>query len=120
MAKINDVRDRLARLLDNKEPLETFEDWFVQNSWNIHHQDDPELRRIVHAIELRLSEFSSGHLTESNLRRELLPFVTSVTTSLNFGGAPTSEVQPMEVNWMVVGQLRFGDPAGKESEVVFG
>jgi hypothetical protein len=85
LTAIKDIREHLADYLAGNLALDAFEDWFVQNSWNAQ-QSDPDDRAWVHAVELRLSEFSSGHLSESQLQKELRPFVTTYTGQISFNG----------------------------------
>lgn len=66
------IRERLAAFLTNAIPLDEFEDWLVQNSWNMHQDSDPAAQELAGAIDLRLSEHSSGHLRENQLRDELI------------------------------------------------
>ena len=66
------IRERLIAFLTNAISLDEFEDWLVQNSWNMHHDSDPAAQELVGAIELRLSEYSSDHLSEEQLRNELM------------------------------------------------
>ncbi len=74
MLKDSEIRDRLASFLEGKLSQDDFEDWLVQNTWNMHKDADEAAVKLAHAIELRLAEHSSGHLTDDELRRELLPF----------------------------------------------
>jgi hypothetical protein len=70
------IRDKVNELLARKIEIDSFEDWLVTASWNMHRDSDEVAQRLASAIELRLSEFSSGHLAEARLRtelRELLP-----------------------------------------------
>lgn len=69
------IREKLAAFLAGHVDLEEFEDWFVQTTWNVHQAGDESEKQLVYAVELRLSEHSAGHLTEADLRGELLPFV---------------------------------------------
>ncbi|MEK9136781.1 MAG: hypothetical protein AAB393_06620 [Bacteroidota bacterium] len=116
MANVNEIREKLAKYLAEDLSLPDFEDWFVQNSWNVHQGNDLEARNLVQAIDLRLSEFSSGHLSEEGLRKELAPF-TSEGGSIVFRDAPTA-LEP-NVSWLDVGHLLFGGPVDRESAVVF-
>ena len=70
------IREKLIEFLDSKIDLDSFEDWLVTQSWNMHRDSDEAVQRLVSGIELRLAEFSAGHLSERVLRdefRELLP-----------------------------------------------
>lgn len=77
-----ELREHLANFLDGKLSRDEFEDWLVQESWNIHKSSDIGARRLVYAIELRLAENEQGHLPDEELHRELAqilkrPFVVS-------------------------------------------
>ena len=70
-----EIRKRLARFLANELSLDDFEDWLVQGSWNAHREGEGPAQQLAYAIELRLAEHSSGHLSLQELRDELAPFV---------------------------------------------
>ena len=65
------ILEQLYRYLGNQISLDEFEDWFVQASWNAHREMDPVAFKLVSAIELKLAEHSSGHLSETDLQEEL-------------------------------------------------
>ena len=67
----NDILDQLRKLETGDCSLPEFEDWLVQNSWNIDSIGDEAVVRAVGAIELRLAEHSSGRLPFSVLMDEL-------------------------------------------------
>jgi len=71
MASASEIHGKLAGYLSGNITLEDFEDWFVPSSWNSREADDLEAWTLLSSIELRLSEYSSGHLTEEELRKEL-------------------------------------------------
>jgi hypothetical protein len=68
----DELRNQLVRFLGNEMSLDDFEDWFVEKSWNAQKDSDLLAQRLAYAIELRLAEYSNDHLSESELRRELL------------------------------------------------
>ena len=70
MVNEGEIRNRLAEALAQSQ-LAEFEDWFIQNTWNVHKSGDEDLIRLVYSIELRLAEHSSGHLSKAALRNEL-------------------------------------------------
>ena len=113
MISSKDIRDRLADALIEKSSLNDFEDWFVQNSWNVHKIADYDLLRLVYAIELRLSEYSSQHLSEDSLWRELRTLlqrapmnvgIDSQPLSIESGSSssvslqPIAQVQPVDIS----------------------
>lgn len=71
MLSSSQIREQLAMFLDGKIDLDDFEDWFVQNTWNIHSSGSRSAEALTFAIEESLSEYSSHHLTEQELRSEL-------------------------------------------------
>jgi hypothetical protein len=85
-----ELRNQLIRFLNDELSLEDFEDWFVQNSWNVHKIPDLVLQRLVYAVELRLAEMSSEHLSEDEFRRELADLVK--VYSMNISQEPSSVI----------------------------
>jgi hypothetical protein len=70
MISSSQIRSQLARFLDKRIDLDTFEDWFVQNTWNVHQSGSVAAEQLTFAIEEVLSEYSSLCINES-LRTEL-------------------------------------------------
>ena len=64
------LRYHVRQFLDHEVSLEIFEDWVAGVSWDMWNAD-ADVRRMVGAIDLRLAEYSSGHLTPGDLRHEL-------------------------------------------------
>jgi len=64
------ISERLATYLNGHIDLESFEDWVVANTWNIHLANDPKAASLAYALEESFAEYSSGHLTEMQLREE--------------------------------------------------
>lgn len=69
------IREHLANYLAGGESLDSFEDWLVEHSWNMHLDSSESAQELVNAIELRLSEHSDGYLPENKLRQELHQFL---------------------------------------------
>ncbi len=78
-----ELRNQLIRFLSKELPFDDFEDWLVQKSWNIHQNPDLVAQRLAYAVELRLAEYDSGHLLESDLRRELSELVGAYSIRLS-------------------------------------
>ena len=57
----------------------------VQRSWNMHRDSDETAQKLASAVELRLAEYSSGHLDEQSLRKEFEPFVTRFSAQISSG-----------------------------------
>ena len=88
MVSSSQIRERLAIFLDNRLDLESFEDWFVQNTWNIHLSGSEAAEALTFAIEESFSEYSSGHLDEQELRRELSQILHAENKVVNISDAP--------------------------------
>jgi len=83
----NQIREKLGRYLSKEWSLDQFEDWLVQRSWDMHKDSDESAQKLASQIELRVAEYTSGHLNEQELREELLPFVTTYTATVRFGSS---------------------------------
>jgi len=71
MVSSSQIKEQLARVLDGHISLDAFEDWFVQNTWNIHLSGSTAAESLTFAIEESLAEYSSKHISEQELRGEL-------------------------------------------------
>ncbi len=67
-----ELRNELVRLAAEEVSLDSFEDWFVQHSWNMHKDSDLLAQRLAYAIELLLAEHDNGQLSERDFRKELV------------------------------------------------
>lgn len=85
MINASEIHEQLVRFLVREIALNKFERWFAQNTWNIHLHGNESAQELTYAIELRLSEHSSGHLTDDELRKELLPFAERYTADISLG-----------------------------------
>ena len=83
MVSSSQIKAQLARLLEGRIDLDNFEDWFVHNTWNIHHSGSAAAENLTSAIEESLSEFSSRHIDEQDLQRELREILESDTRVVN-------------------------------------
>jgi hypothetical protein len=81
------IREKLGRYLRRDLSLDQFEDWIAQQSWNMHQDSSVSARELASAIELRLAEHSSDHLSEACLREEFRQFVNPPVVLISFGEA---------------------------------
>jgi hypothetical protein len=107
-----EIRSNLVRFLSKEMSLDQLEDWLVQRSWNMHKDSGEEARKLASAIELRLAEYSSGHLDESGLRDELRSLGNTGIIQISFGKAVpiiapeppnnvTAEVRPQVLSFPI-------------------
>ena len=71
MVNYSQISEELARYLNGKIDLDSFEDWVVVNTRNIHLSQDSKAEALAFAIEESLAEHSSGHISESQVKDEL-------------------------------------------------
>ncbi|SRR6266545_1724490 len=105
------IRQKLIDYLQNAISLDEFQEWFVPNTWDIHLSGEPGAIALTNDIELRLSEYSSGHLPEAQMRREfsqLLSYATltlgSVSSSPRIQASSSSE----SITWQVLTPVAEG------------
>jgi len=71
MINCTQIREQIATFLHREIDLDAFEDWIVRHTWNIHRSGDEAAERMTFAVEELLSEYSSDHIGEDQLRKEL-------------------------------------------------
>lgn len=69
------IRQRLAEVLAGETPLQAFDAWLVPATWDVNRDRDPVAFDLINEINLRLAEYTRGHLTESELRDQLRPLI---------------------------------------------
>lgn len=70
-----EIRNWLVRYLAQEISLKEFEDWFVPATWDVEKSKNPFAVQTAQEIDLRLAEFSNGHITEDELKTLLRPLV---------------------------------------------
>lgn len=89
-----EIRLWIARYLRGEVPLDVFEEWFTPSTWDVD-EGDAVVRGMTDLVAFRLAEYTSGDLSEEELRGELRPLVGSlepepVTTFSSSDLSPTS------------------------------
>jgi hypothetical protein len=79
---LEELQTQLSRYLENRISLDEFRDWFDDETWGLAAEPDSALRRMAGKIELRVAEFTNGHLTEDELRDLFRPLVPVVDFQL--------------------------------------
>ena len=102
MVSSSQIREQLAQFLDGQISLDEFEDWFVQNTWNIHLSGSVSAEMLTFAIEESLSEYSSEHIDEAILRSELSNIIGAETKMISI-----NEDEPQLVYSFAAGRPRF-------------
>lgn len=68
MITVDQIRIHLRDVANEKLPLDSFDEWLVSASWNMHRDSTPEAIRMAAKIELLLAEFDEGQVAEKELR----------------------------------------------------
>ena len=68
---VHELQLHLSQYLNNASTLEEFREWFDDETWGLAAEPDSPARRMAGEIELRIAEFTNGHLTEDELRAML-------------------------------------------------
>ena len=88
MVSASQIREQIALLLEHRIDLNSFEDWIVQNTWNIHLSGSASAEELTFAAEECLSEHSSRRMTDKELYTALGTLVTSNTMVASISDAP--------------------------------
>jgi hypothetical protein len=88
MVSASQIRNELAMSLAGILPLDDFEDWFVQNTWNIQNTGSKAAEVLTFAIEELFSEYTSSHISEDKLRVELQQVLNAETMSAEILSSP--------------------------------
>jgi hypothetical protein len=101
MVSSSQIRERLAMFQDNRINLESFEDWFVRNTWNIHQTGSESAASLTFAVEESLFEYSSGHISLEELHSELEALLEAENIIVNVFRVP-QRVWPTSLSWKAV------------------
>lgn len=66
-----EIRQRVAAVLDRKSTLQEFYRWFMPAAWEVERIDDPEVLRLTYDLTHFFSELSAGILTPEEIRQTL-------------------------------------------------
>jgi len=72
---LSDIRDHLRRYLSHEISLDEFRDWFDSETWDVIDTRSTATQQVAGEIDLRIAEFTNGHLSETELRALLQPLL---------------------------------------------
>jgi hypothetical protein len=93
MATESQIREQLVNYLSGESSLDSFDDWLSAETWNIHQTGDVGAEKLTFAIELLLSEHSSGHVSDEQLDDELKTLLRDFAASVTVGAAQSVVVE---------------------------
>jgi hypothetical protein len=79
------IREHVVKFLGHQESLNDFDDWFTRYTWDTHLNNDPEVDRLVGAVELALAEHSSKQLDDRELDAQLCSLVQFQSATIPLG-----------------------------------
>jgi len=88
MISASQIKNELAFYLAGVLSLDNFEDWFVLQTWNVSNAGSRAAEVVTFEIEEKLSEYSSGYISEKRLREELSNIVQAETKSVKILNLP--------------------------------
>ena len=72
---LSGIRDHLRRYLSREISLDQLREWFDVETWDVIDESSPATQQVAGEIELRIAEFTNGHLSENELRALLQPLL---------------------------------------------
>jgi hypothetical protein len=66
-----DIRERLVSYLEGEASLDELRDWLVPVAWDLDPVAEPEAADLAYSAELHFAEYTSGDLSEDELRTYL-------------------------------------------------
>jgi hypothetical protein len=75
MITVNQIRSMLQSVVLDRISLDEFDEWFAGASWNMQKGSSELAQKMAGQIELGLSEFDIGQLSENDLRGKLLSLI---------------------------------------------
>jgi hypothetical protein len=127
MLNFQELANRLAACANGQIPVEDFEDWFDENSWNVHQQQNQGLVDAVFQVEALFSAHQSGLLNQQSLLQKFRELQGTVRP---FGGCISRVVflpnrhaelpaQSLSSEWTVLEEcIVLGTRTGGNSTVI--
>jgi hypothetical protein len=79
------IRSQIRRLLSNEVSLRDFQKWYVPVTWDIDRSNEVAAKNLAAEIDLKLAEYTSGHLTESEVRQDFSKLLENQTLEIRIG-----------------------------------
>lgn len=105
------IRQKLIEYVTSQLSLQEFQRWFVPATWDVHLSREQGAMDLTYRIDLRLAEYTSGHLPESQLRSELGKLLSHATFTI--GGRASSAIQTSDNATQISWRTTMSDAAGQ-------
>lgn len=91
MVSASQIREKIVDFLSAEIHLDDFEDWIVQNTWNVHQSGSLAAEDLTFSVEEALSEYSRSVLEYHELTKALENLVGEENHSIDVATAPPTE-----------------------------
>lgn len=88
MISPSQIRETIAEFLERRIDLNSFEDWIVRYTWNVHKDGSVAAENLTFAVEEALSEYSNRELNENDLRSALSKILGSENKVIEISAMP--------------------------------
>ena len=93
MLRIEELREQLASYIANEIPFSVFEDWLIDQSWDMHKDSPVDAQELVHSINESIFKYLDQYISEAVLKRELLALIKDQTVHVFIGGPHQSAIR---------------------------
>jgi hypothetical protein len=77
----SEIASKIVDYFSGELSVEELQDWLAPLLWDIEEKDDPEASSMAYGVELALSEYAHGHLTDDQLKADLRVLVPDYSAS---------------------------------------
>lgn|ERR1700754_2271962 len=84
MINSEELRGQLVSYIANEISFESFEDWLIDRSWNMHKDSEQKLQEMVHEINASIFQYLDGYINEEALKRNLWTLTRDLNVELVF------------------------------------
>jgi hypothetical protein len=85
MLRIEELREQLASYIANEIPFAVFEDWLIDQSWDMHKDSPVDAQELVHSINVSIFKYLDQYISEAALKREMLALIKDQTVYVFIG-----------------------------------
>ncbi|SRR6266852_4440143 len=103
-----ELRRKLIQYILGNISLREFQQWFVPTTWDIHLSTEPGAIDLTYKVELRLAEYTSGHLPENQLRREFGELLSKATFSMSSSPLIQTSSSSQPIEWQLLTSVAEG------------
>ena len=93
MISKDQIRERLIDYLAGNLLFEQFEDWLIDQSWDMHQASPRDAQEMVLDIKEAIYQYLDRYIDEDALKQKLYPLVESASATIIIGERPRVDVK---------------------------